>query len=205
MAILKNVILDLGGVLLNIDYFKTEKAFKQLGFGQFNTMYTQYTADKLFAEVETGKISEDDFYAHMIKAAEGKISNLQVKQAWNAMLLDFRLSSLDFLGELSSRYQLFLLSNTNAIHKSAFMELFTSQTGKESLDQYFKTAYYSCEVGLRKPNEDIFQFVLNDADLLQEETLFIDDSFNNIQTAEKMGFRTHLLLPNEKIEDIVYV
>jgi HAD superfamily hydrolase (TIGR01509 family) len=204
MTILKNVILDLGGVLLNIDYFKTENAFKQLGFEQFNTMYTQYTADKLFAELETGQISEVDFYEYMIRASGGKINSLQVEQAWNAMLLDFRLTSLDFLAELGARYQLFLLSNTNAIHKSAFMEMFTTQTGIQSFDQYFKKAYYSSEVGLRKPNEDIFQFVLDDANLLREETLFIDDSFNNIQTAEKMGFRTHLLLPNEKIEDIAY-
>jgi putative hydrolase of the HAD superfamily len=204
MAALKNIILDLGGVLLNIDYTKTEKAFQALGFAQFNQRYTQYSADKVFAELETGAISNDAFYEYMILAADGKISREQVAQAWNAMLLDFRVETLEFLKVLKKHYNLYLLSNTNAIHLQAFRKIFTHQTGLASLDNYFKTTYYSHEVGLRKPNKDIFEFVLKDTGVLAEESLFIDDSFNNINTAQEMGFKTHLLLPGEKIEDLNY-
>ncbi len=204
MAILKNIIFDLGGVLLNIDYYKTEKAFHQLGFAQFKEMYSQYSSDAVFTKLETGTISNDSFYDYMIKMANGKINREDISMAWNAMLLDFREESLVFLQQLGKRYELYLLSNTNAIHKEVFNKIFTSQTGQPQLDDYFKKAYYSHKVGMRKPEEDIFKFVLADAGIAAAESLFIDDSYNNINTAKTLGFATHLLVPGEKIEDLSY-
>jgi HAD superfamily hydrolase (TIGR01509 family) len=202
MPILKNIIFDLGGVLLNIDYNKTEKAFRDLGFGEFKEMYNQYSSDAIFTRLETGSISIDAFYEYMIHTSNNNIGLEQINEAWNRMLLDFREESLNFLLQLGKRYQLYLISNTNAIHEKAFTEIFTKQTGQPSLDNYFNKSYYSHKLGLRKPNEDIFNFVLNDAGLLAAESLFIDDSYNNINTAKKMGFETHLLLPGEKIESL---
>lgn len=204
MPILKNIIFDLGGVLLNIDYNKTEKAFQDLGFGEFKEMYNQYSSDAIFTRLETGSISIDAFYEYMIHTSNNNISHEQINGAWNRMLLDFREESLNFLLQLGKRYQLYLLSNTNAIHEKAFAEIFTKQTGQPSLDHYFNKLYYSHILGLRKPNEDIFKFVLKDAGLLAAESLFIDDSYNNINTAKTMGFKTHLLIPGEKIESLPY-
>ena len=204
MAQLKNIIFDLGGVLLNIDYQKTKLSFEELGFNEFDKMYSQYSADMLFSELETGKVSNENFLDYLVKAGDGKITSQQITRAWNAMLLDFRLASLDFLEGLSRKYKLYLLSNTNAIHLQAFNEIFKKETGKPSLDAYFTKAYYSNDIGYRKPNEDIFEFVLKDAGIIAGETLFIDDSYNNIETAKKMGFETHLLLAGEKIEDLNY-
>lgn len=204
MAKLKNIIFDLGGVLLNIDYQKTKTSFEELGFTEFDKMYSQYSADMLFSNLETGKVSNDIFYDKLVQAGNGIVSKEQITKAWNAMLLDFRTGSLAFLEELSKKYQLYLLSNTNAIHLAAFNEIFTRETGKPSLDAYFTKAYYSQLVGLRKPNKDIFEFVLSDAGIEAEETLFIDDSYNNIETANEMGFKTHLLLAGEKVEELNY-
>ncbi|RYY66345.1 MAG: HAD family phosphatase [Chitinophagaceae bacterium] len=204
MADLKNIIFDLGGVLLDIDYSKTKHSFQELGFTNFDEMYSQYTADPLFSNLETGKASNEEFLAAMVKAGENRISSEQVSLAWNAMLLNFRISSLDFLDTLSQKFRLYLLSNTNAIHLEAFSQIFLKETGKASLDSYFTKAYYSNKIGYRKPNEDIFEFVLKDAGIAASETLFIDDSYNNIETAEKMGFKTHLLKPGEKIEELTY-
>ena len=204
MSELKNIIFDLGGVLLNIDYQKTKISFEELGFNHFDQMYSQYSADMLFSDLETGKVTNDHFLAYLVKAADGKINGEQIAAAWNAMLLDFRIPSLHFLEELAKKYKLYLLSNTNAIHLAAFNETFKRETGKPSLDAYFTKAYYSNNVGLRKPNEDIFEFVLKDEGIKADETLFIDDSYNNIETAKKMGFQTHLLQPEEKIENLVY-
>lgn len=204
MTELKNIIFDLGGVLLDIDYSKTEKAFQQLGFEHFKNMYSQYKANEIFEKLETGHISDQAFYAELIREANGTINQQQIDEAWNAMLLHFRISSLDYLKELSKHYQLYLLSNTNYIHQQAFQKIFISQTCQTSLDDYFTHAYYSHIVGLRKPDTDIFEFVLKDAGLNAAESIFIDDSFNNIDTAKKMGFMTHLLLPREKIEDLPY-
>ncbi len=202
MIPIKNIIFDLGGVLLNIDYNLTKKAFIDLGFTRFDDMYNQYRSDEFFSKLETGKISNEEFYDKMIAIAEEPITADQVKHAWNAMLLDFREQSLQQLEKLSASYQLFLLSNTNRIHWEAFDSIFREKTGKPSLDDYFTKAWYSHNIGFRKPNEDIFEFVLKDGGLKATETLFIDDSFNNIATAKNMGFQTHLLLAGEQIENL---
>jgi glucose-1-phosphatase len=203
MAKIPNIIFDLGGVLLNINYHKTLQAFKDLGYTDFEEMYTQYTADALFKDLETGKVSEDDFYKKLMKGKD-HITRPQVTFAWNNMLLDFRTESLEFLKELSKDHKLYLLSNTNGIHLPAFEQLLKMQTGLDSLDQLFTKAYYSHKAGLRKPEKDIFEFVLKDAGIKAEETLFIDDSWNNIETAKAMGFKTHLLLPGETIGQLNY-
>lgn len=201
---IKNIILDLGGVLLNINYQKTADAFVELGFHDFNSMYTQYTADEIFSKLETGKISNEDFYDSLLAKAAQPIPVNDLQTAWNAMLLDFRMESLYKLRQLKQDYRIFLLSNTNDIHWQAFQTIFTESTDEASLDHYFHKAYYSHQVGLRKPNADIYEFVAADAAVEMAETIFIDDSFNNIEAAAALGFQTHLLLADEKIEALPY-
>jgi putative hydrolase of the HAD superfamily len=202
MAATKNIIFDLGGVLLDIDYQKTIDAFEKLGVQHFEAMFSQFKADALFEKLETGHISEAEFYASIKKRTEIPLTNEQIEDAWNALILNFRTASLDFLEKLSANYKLYLLSNTNSIHLIFFKNLFTQKTGKPLLDAYFIKAWYSNEIGLRKPNEDIFEFVLQEENLKATETLFIDDTLMNIETAKKMGFKTHHLLPTERIETL---
>ena len=204
MGTIKNIIFDLGGVLLNIDTNKTTHAFKELGFTDFESMYTMLKANNVFDGLETGHITENDFYRYMLEVADNRVSREQVTKAWNAMLLDFRTDSLAFLKQLRPRHKLFLLSNTNNIHKQAFDAILMDQTGISSLDEFFDKAYYSQHVGFRKPGAEIFEFVLKDAGIIATETLYVDDLFPNIETARSLGFKTHLLLPEEKIEDLRY-
>ena len=204
MNAIKNIIFDLGNVLLNIDYNKTKEAFQNLGFTDFEKMYSLSKANNFFDDLETGHITEQAFYEYMINASEGKTSKDEVKDAWNAMLLDFRDESMSFLNELCQHKTIFLLSNTNTIHKQAFEESLKMQTGAPSLDSFFSKAYYSCNVGMRKPNDDIFRFVLQDAGIAPAETLFIDDLHGNIETANKLGIKTHQLVPGERIEALNY-
>ncbi|MEP7165189.1 MAG: HAD family phosphatase [Ferruginibacter sp.] len=205
MSGIKNIIFDLGGVLLNIDYSKTKNAFLDLGYTDFEKMYSLSKANNFFDDLETGHISEAGFYEYMVGAGEGKITKDEIRDAWNAMLLDFRGESLAFLKELMQHNKkIFLLSNTNSIHKIAFDESLKTQTGHDSLDSFFTKAYYSCQLGMRKPNEDIFRFVLQDAGIKPSETLFIDDLYGNIETANKLGIQTHLLVPGERIEALDY-
>ncbi|HTB52839.1 MAG TPA: HAD family phosphatase [Ferruginibacter sp.] len=202
MQQIKNIIFDLGGVLLNIDYSKTATAFQQLGFENFDELFSQFKANELFEKLETGDISEELFYQEVQKYAPNKVDQKDIYIAWNAMLLDFRKSSLDFIDAIKDKYRLFLLSNTNIIHLTAFKEIFQKEIGKPSLDGYFIKSYYSHEINLRKPYKNIYAFVLQDGDMKAEETLFIDDSYNNIATAKDMGIQTHLLLPGERIEEL---
>ncbi|MEO8771094.1 MAG: HAD family phosphatase [Ferruginibacter sp.] len=204
MSQLKNIIFDLGAVLINLDFEKSTNAFKELGFPHFENMFSQFKSDQLFEKLEQGMIDESAFYSVLLKVGKKDITAEQVKFAWNSMLLDFREESLSFLKVLKKNYKLYLLSNTNAIHLSAFNKILKAQIGEASLDPFFTKAWYSHLIGLRKPNNDIFEFVLKDGNLKAEETLFIDDTIGNILTAQKLGFKTHLLLPGEKIENLHY-
>lgn len=202
MAEIKNIILDLGGVLIDLDFEKSTQNFRELGFPHFEKMYSQFKVDQLFEKLEVGSISEEDFYTVLLKVGNEGSRADDIKFSWNSLLLDFRLSSLEFLASLKKNYRLFLLSNTNSIHFTAFNEILSRQTGFANLEPYFEKTYYSHLLGLRKPNRDIFDFVLKDAGLHAPETLFVDDTRNNIETAGLMGFQTHLLLPGERIEDL---
>ena len=197
---INNVIFDLGGVLLDIDYQRSIDAFKKLGIVNFEDMFSQFKADELFEKLETGSITETDFHSAIKNRTTAIVSDNEIDAAWNALILQFRTESLAYLESLSAYYKLYLLSNTNIIHLQYFKQLFTEQTGKPMLDAYFTKAWYSNEIGLRKPGAEIFEFVLQDENLKTEETLFIDDTWINIETAQKMGFKTHHLLPTEKIE-----
>ena len=196
----KNIIFDLGGVLLDIDFQKTINEFKSLGIETFDEMFSQFKADELFEKLETGHITEAHFYAVIKERMKTPITNEEIDNAWNALILHFRKESLELLEKLSASYNLYLLSNTNSIHLKYFKKLFTEETGKPLLDAYFVKAWYSNEICLRKPDAQIFKFVLQQENLKATETLFIDDTLINIETAKNLGFKTHHLLPNERIE-----
>ena len=204
MATIKNIIFDLGGVLLNLDIHKTEKAFIDLGFTDFHSMYNQHAANELFAALETGSVSADEFFYTLTNVAGKPFTEQELTNAWNAMLLDFRLKSLQYLPGLKENYSLYLLSNTNAIHYSAFNKILKEETGHSTLDDFFTKAYFSHHIGLRKPNAAIFEYVLKDAQITAEETLFIDDTQVNINAAKNLGMHSHLLLPGEFIEQIPF-
>lgn len=199
---IKNIIFDLGGVLLNIDFKKTFEAFKALGVENIEEMYGQHHANALFKNLETGSISEEDFFNAIRKYVPGNVADAQIEHAWNAMILDFRMGSLAELEKLAGSYKLFLLSNTNSIHLRRVKEVFTSETGKPLLDEYFSRSWYSNLLGLRKPDDDIYEFVLKEEKINPAETFFIDDTKENIEAAINLGIRSHLLLPTERIEDL---
>lgn len=200
MATIKNIIFDLGGVLLNIDYNKTADAFKQLGATDFDDFYSQSGANEVFEALETGQLDEGAFYAAMQPHCHPGTTYQQIQDAWNAILLDFRKESIAYLDELNNRYRLFLLSNTNSIHHTAFHQSFAKEIGEHAFDDYFEKAWYSHLIGMRKPYAATYQYVLNQAGLSAGDTLFIDDSIINIEGAKSAGLQTHYLLKNEQIE-----
>jgi putative hydrolase of the HAD superfamily len=204
MTKIKNLLFDLGGVLLNIDYSKTADAFKKLGVRQFDDMYSQAGANNLFESLETGKISEENFYNSIQQYCYPSTTQQQLEAAWNAILVNFRKESLNYLEQLKKKYNVYLLSNTNSIHLKAFHKMYTEETGKPNLDDYFIKAYYSHKIQMRKPYKETYHFVLNDAGIIANETLFIDDSIVNIEGAKEAGLGVHHLLSNQMIENIKF-
>ena len=196
MQQIKNIIFDLGGIFLNIDYPKTEKAFIDLGITNFPELYNQHHASDLFELLETGKITPDEFYHQFAALSPVPVSPEQIKEAWNAMLGTFPPERIDWLQQIKTRYNIYLFSNTNKIHHDAFTETFAQLTGNSDFDRHFIKAWYSHTIGVRKPYPDSFRHVLSLANLDAAETLFIDDTYKNIEGAREAGLQTiHLVAP----------
>jgi putative hydrolase of the HAD superfamily len=196
------IIFDLGGVILDIDYNLTRSAFEKLGVRNFHEMYSQSSADQLFRNLETGKISEENFCNEINKCTGLQLSPAEIVRAWCAMLLNFREESLAFLDELKSKYKLFLLSNTNHIHIPVFNKIYNSRKREKPFNGFFEKAYYSCEIGLRKPDAACYDWVLKEEKLVPAKTIFVDDSVQNIDAAKLAGMQTILLETGKTIEDL---
>ncbi len=202
MKKIENIIFDLGGVLLDIDYNLTRSAFEKLGVTRFDEMYSQANADQLFQKLETGHITENDFYKELKRSTGLELSDDEIRIAWNSMLLSFREGSLDFLERMRDSHQIFLLSNTNFIHLDAFRKTFYEKERKHSFEEYFDKALYSCEIGLRKPDEGCFNWVLDHLKIDPATTVFIDDSAQNIEAAQKTGLQTIHLTAGNLVEKL---
>ncbi len=201
MEPVKNIIFDLGGIFLNIDYQLTSKAFKRLGVHQFDEMFTQQYSNDLFELLETGRLSPQDFYNAFRKEAGLELTDDQIRDAWNALLLDFPAERIQWLESIRNKYNIYLFSNTNQIHYDQFMADFTRTYPDKDFNGYFIHAYYSQTLGLRKPYMASFQQILKEQELDPAETLFIDDTFKNIQGAQQVGLRTiHLEAPKTVLD-----
>lgn len=200
MQKIKNLLLDLGGVLLDIDFSKTKTAFEALGVKNFDAFFTQYHAAPLFEDLETGRVLPENFYANFRRETSLAVTDAAIANAWNAMLGDFPANRVDYLKSLRKKYRLFLLSNTNIIHYEAFCENFTRVYGY-SFNTIFEKAFYSHEIGLRKPYPEIFQYVLQEGDMKPAETLFIDDTITNTDAARQLGLEViHLPAPKNILD-----
>ena len=186
---------------MNLDFKLTEQAFIDLGITHFPEMFTQHHSNDLFEQLETGKISPEEFYDAFRTETQSSLSNEQIKKAWNALLLDFPAERLHWLDRIRQQYNVYLFSNTNQIHYDAFIDIFRKETGKPELNGYFIKAYYSHELGLRKPYVASFLKILEEQNLNPAETLFIDDTYKNIEGAQNAGMQTiHLVAPETVLD-----
>lgn len=203
---IRHIIFDLGGVLLNLDYGATERAFQDLGISNFEEHFTQLSQTPFFDDWETGRIDTAAFISGLRSAApQLELSEPGILNAWNAMLLDFPLRRLQILQQLRIYYDLFLLSNTNEVHELAFNEILRKQHGMNSLGHFFDKVYYSHRVGLRKPDPEIFRMILEENGLKAEQTLFIDDSPQHIEAAKTLGIQTIYLEKGMTIEKDIFL
>jgi glucose-1-phosphatase len=195
-----NLIFDLGNVLIDVDFVQTEKAFMALGLDKFDGANSVVTNDTFFHDFEVGKISPPDF----VKGIQQKLPNAtdaQVIDAWNALLGNWRMNSLQKLKALQNDYTLYLFSNTNAIHKIEFMQRYEQLPMDQPFESFFKKAYFSQELGRRKPDVTAFQFIMDEQKMDASRTLFIDDAIQNIEGAQAAGLQTLWLQAGMLIEN----
>jgi putative hydrolase of the HAD superfamily len=191
---IKNIIFDFGDIFINLDKQGTYKAMAALGV----TEITQEMME-VYHQYEKGLMTTDSFIAFFFN--KFGIPKTDLVCAWNAVLLDFPQRRLDFLIDLaeSKKYRLFLLSNTNDLH----IKWVQNSLGNKFYNEFkncFEQFYLSHEINFRKPDSEIYEFVLNENNLIADETLFVDDLPENTDSANTLGIKTWNLIP--KKEDV---
>lgn len=187
---IKNIIFDLGGVLIDINTQKVLDAIHVAGVKDAELMVQRLAESKVYYRFETGNMSPEEFCDEIRMAGETHITDNVIIESWNFMLSDFPESRVRLLQQLSSNYNLFLLSNTNIIHHQYYASGFLAQYGFE-IESLFRKAYYSYEVKMHKPEKSIFEIVLNDSNLIPGETLFIDDTRVNCEVSASCGILSY--------------
>lgn len=200
MAI-KNIIFDLGGVILNIDLRKTQDAFTSLGVKNIEEVFRMGHVESFFKSYEVGAIDDTQFIESIQKMAGIQVAPKIVVEAWNALLLDFPPERIKFIKGLKNKYRLFLLSNTSALHHVRFHEMFKQEFGG-SLDDLFDKAYYSHLIRIHKPETAAYKLIVDENGLTADETLFIDDSAANVEGAERAGLKGLHLANGKTILDL---
>jgi HAD superfamily hydrolase (TIGR01509 family) len=197
----KNIIFDLGGVILNLDNQRTEQAFTALGVKNFREYFGHGFAASFFKDYEVGRISDRQFIDSVRQLTGLAVPDQAIVESWNALLLDFPVERIQLLKELRKKYRLFLFSNTNALHLAALQKIWTGTFGEGQLDDYFEKTYYSHLLGMRKPDKESFDHILGENQLNGEETLFVDDAIINVEGAELAGLRGLFLRPGINLLD----
>lgn len=193
---IQNIIFDLGGVILNIDYHLTIDAYKNLGITNFEEIFSQANQVRLFDQLDMGLISPQQFREGLREISKIALTDQQITDAWNAMLLDFPPKRLEVLRSVKNHYKTFLLSNTNAVHFDEYNKVLQQTFGIDNLSEFFEKEYYSHKIGLRKPNAEAFELILKENNLNPDETLFIDDTLQHVEGARKLGILAyHLNIP----------
>lgn len=174
------IIFDFGDIFINLDKQATIDALAKLGLNHWNEDLNQ-----LNLQFEKGEITEENFLLGIQKHIPNA-SIADIASAWNAILLDFPLHRLEFLQKLSKQYRLFLLSNTDAIHIATF-ERENGPSFYSDFYQCFEKVYFSFEMGIRKPDPEIFNYIIQNHQLSAKNTLFVDDKKENTDAAFSLG------------------
>lgn len=192
-AHIKNIIFDFGGIIYDIDFKLSNKEFEKFGISNLESLYFQAQETKLFEKLEKAEISPADFYAEIRNISGKNVSNENIISAWNALLIGYKRERIELLELLKTKYRTFLLSNSNIIHYKHYLAQLQDEYGYQDFSELFERAYFSHDLGMKKPDYEIYDFVLSENNLKPNETLFIDDSKANIEAAEKLGIQTYFL------------
>jgi epoxide hydrolase-like predicted phosphatase len=196
---IRNLIFDLGGVILNLSVPYTLNQLASLTGLSLEKIMESYSSREEFLQYEKGLITEPAFRSALRKIYSFEGTDDAIDKCWNAMLLDIPPSRIAQLRTLKTRYRTFLLSNTNAIHVKCFSERLSKDHGLASLDDLFEKVYYSHLLNMRKPDPEIYRHVLKENNLNPSETLFLDDSAKNIEGAKSVGIETMLVTSADQL------
>lgn len=197
MSQLKNIIFDLGGVLLNLDVPGCMEKLERVGLCEVRKWMTGTNESGFFKEYEAGLLTTAQFCKKIRQSVGSQLSDEEIAKIWNSMLKEIPAYKLELLWNLRKNYNLYLLSNTNELHWQVCTDKFAYK-GRQVQD-YFVRIFLSFQMHLVKPDTRIFQMVLKEAGLIAEETLFVDDSEVNCQAAASLGINVLHYIPGDDL------
>jgi len=199
---IKNIIFDFGVVIINIDPAAVRKRMAEKGIHNVEELHARLLKDNIYHKLETGAIRSEEFRAAIKSIVGMPLSDADIDDAWNAMILDIPRERIKFMTRLKSKYKLYLLSNTNAIHWEYYDRYFQCTYDYPSLSTFFTRAWYSYLMGVRKPDPEIYRMVLEEGHLKSSETVFIDDLRENVDAAAHLGIIPCHLPEGKEIMDL---
>ena len=191
MTKIKNIVFDLGGVLIDLSHDQAVRRFEEIGVVDAAQLLDPYEQKGIFLEVENGTITADE-YCQKLREHTGKdLSYEEIKHAWLGFIVDVPPYKLDYLLKLRERYNVYLLSNTNPIIQEGWARTDQFSAAGRPIGDYFDKMYTSYEVGVTKPDRKIFDYMIADSGLIPSETLFVDDAKSNVEVGRSFGFQTY--------------
>ena len=187
---IKNIVFDLGGVLVDLDFKAAINGLKKAGFANVKAQLQSFDREGIFQKFELGEMTAEEFRTAIRENSTVTLTDEEIDALWNAMLLEIPREKLELILDLRGKYMVYLLSNTNSIHWDYVCKNAFNYRGFR-VNDYFEETFLSYEMHLAKPDKAIYEKVLQDANLLAEETLFIDDSEANCKAAEEVGIHAH--------------
>ena len=199
---IKAIIFDLGNVIIDLHYDRAANRLAELSGMKVEELNELLVSSDVLKVFEVGGMSEPEFRKEVCGLLNIQLEDDEFDQIWNSLLGEISKARLDKLGELKNSFKTFVLSNTNAIHLRSFDDTLFKAHGFEGIHELVHKAYYSHTVKMRKPNADIYEFVLSENKLVPNEVLFIDDRKDNIEAADALGIRTFW---NREVNDWVRI
>lgn len=196
------IAFDIGDVLVDISYDQTVSRFQSLSNFDFQKVLGYSKQFELFNQYERGELTTSDFIAQLKKYLREDVTEEQIQAAWNGMLVHFPPRKIDLLMRLKSQYRLFALSNINELHVNEVNRRIQLMYGVSPFASFFEEAIYSNEVGMRKPEARIYEYLIKKANIAPANILFIDDKLENIKAAEILGISTIHLTDRNKLLSI---
>jgi len=189
---IKNIVFDLGGVLITLDRGEAVNRFKAMGLKNVDELLNAYHQNGIFLELEEGKLSQEEFYETVRKEAGTFVSNETIDRGWMGFMKEVPEYKMVMMEELRrAGYRLYLLSNTNPVIMDWANTPAFSPQGKR-IGEYFDKLYLSYQIGCTKPHPEIFQYMFSDSGMIPSESLFIDDGVANVEMGKQLGMKTYL-------------
>jgi glucose-1-phosphatase len=195
------LIFDLGNVIIDIDYDFSIKELKKILPVDKHDLTSEFFPSAFHKDYEKGMINSDQFRNAVRELYQEGFSNDQIDHIWNSLLRDIPQERIDLIGKLNRDFGTAVLSNTNEIHILKFNEMLKDQTSVEGLSGLFDRVFLSHEMGLAKPDEAIYEAVINEIQVEPSRVLFFDDLLANLEGAKRVGLQTyHITHPKALIQ-----